>query len=57
VAQRRIRRSRGADRSSCGRIGLALAQQIAEAHGGEATLVSRDDGRGARAVVRLPMRD
>jgi signal transduction histidine kinase len=36
-------------------VGLALAQQIARAHGGEVTLVNREDGEGARATVRLPM--
>ena len=35
-------------------VGLALAQQIARAHGGEIHLVNRDDGEGARAVVHLP---
>jgi len=36
-------------------VGLALAQQIARAHGGEIRLVNREDGEGARAIVRLPM--
>jgi nitrogen fixation/metabolism regulation signal transduction histidine kinase len=36
-------------------VGLALAQQIARAHGGEVQLVNRDDGEGARAIVRLPV--
>jgi two-component system, NtrC family, nitrogen regulation sensor histidine kinase NtrY len=36
-------------------IGLALAQQIARGHGGEISLVNRDDGDGARATVRLPL--
>ncbi len=36
-------------------VGLALAQQIARAHGGEIHLINREDGDGARAVVRLPM--
>jgi signal transduction histidine kinase len=35
-------------------VGLALAQQIARAHGGEIRLLNRDDGEGARAIVRLP---
>ncbi len=35
-------------------VGLALAQQIARAHGGEVQLVNREDGVGARASVRLP---
>jgi two-component system, NtrC family, nitrogen regulation sensor histidine kinase NtrY len=36
-------------------IGLALAQQIARAHGGEISLANREDGDGARAIVRLPL--
>jgi nitrogen fixation/metabolism regulation signal transduction histidine kinase len=36
-------------------VGLALAQQIAHTHGGEIRLVNRDDGEGARAIVRLPV--
>lgn len=36
-------------------VGLALAQQIARAHGGEIHLVSREDLPGARATVRLPL--
>ena len=36
-------------------VGLALAQQIARAHGGEIRLVNREDGQGARADVRLPI--
>ncbi len=36
-------------------VGLALAQQIARAHGGEVQLVNRDECEGARATVRLPM--
>ncbi len=36
-------------------VGLALAQQIARAHGGEIALVNREDGEGARAAVRLPV--
>jgi signal transduction histidine kinase len=36
-------------------VGLALAQQIARAHGGEIQLINRDDGEGARAIVRLPI--
>jgi signal transduction histidine kinase len=36
-------------------VGLALAQQIAHAHGGEIQLVNREDGKGARATVRLPV--
>jgi nitrogen fixation/metabolism regulation signal transduction histidine kinase len=37
-------------------IGLALARQIAEAHGGELALETRGEARGARASVRLPLR-
>jgi two-component system nitrogen regulation sensor histidine kinase NtrY len=37
-------------------VGLALAQQIARAHGGEISLQNREDGPGARATVRLPVR-
>jgi len=36
-------------------VGLVLAQQIARAHGGEISLVNREDGDGARAIVRLPL--
>jgi signal transduction histidine kinase len=36
-------------------VGLALAQQIARAHGGEISLVNRDDGEGARASIRIPL--
>jgi len=36
-------------------VGLALAQQIARAHGGEIRLLNREDGAGARATVRLPV--
>ena len=36
-------------------VGLALAQQIARAHGGEITLLNREDAEGARATVRLPV--
>jgi nitrogen fixation/metabolism regulation signal transduction histidine kinase len=36
-------------------VGLALAQQIARAHGGEVQLVNRADGSGARATVTLPL--
>jgi nitrogen fixation/metabolism regulation signal transduction histidine kinase len=36
-------------------VGLALAQQIARAHGGEVRLVNRDDSTGARATIRLPI--
>jgi nitrogen fixation/metabolism regulation signal transduction histidine kinase len=36
-------------------VGLALAQQIARAHGGEISLVNRDDGEGARATVHLQL--
>lgn len=36
-------------------VGLALAQQIARAHGGEIRLVNREDAEGALATVRLPL--
>jgi len=35
-------------------VGLALAQQIARAHGGEISLLNRVDGQGARATILLP---
>jgi two-component system, NtrC family, nitrogen regulation sensor histidine kinase NtrY len=35
-------------------IGLALSQQIAEAHGGSLTLANRRDRSGAEALLRLP---
>jgi len=37
-------------------IGLALARQIAEAHGGKVGLSGRSDGKGARAELELPLR-
>ncbi len=36
-------------------VGLALAQQVARAHGGEVQLVNREDAPGARAIVTLPL--
>jgi len=36
-------------------IGLVLAQQIAHAHGGDISLLNREDGEGARATIRLPI--
>ena len=36
-------------------VGLALAQQIARAHGGEIRLLNREDASGARATIRLPI--
>jgi nitrogen fixation/metabolism regulation signal transduction histidine kinase len=36
-------------------IGLVLSRQIAEAHGGSLTLENRQDRRGCRAFLRLPM--
>jgi len=36
-------------------IGLVLARQIAEAHGGSLALENRTDGRGARAQCILPL--
>jgi len=36
-------------------VGLALAQQIARGHGGEIVLGNREDARGARATIRLPL--
>ncbi|HET7102523.1 MAG TPA: ATP-binding protein [Terracidiphilus sp.] len=36
-------------------VGLALAQQIARAHGGEIQLTNREGGEGAQAIVRLPL--
>ncbi|MGA7342785.1 MAG: ATP-binding protein [Terracidiphilus sp.] len=38
-------------------VGLALAQQVARAHGGEVQLVNREDGEGARATVTLALID
>jgi nitrogen fixation/metabolism regulation signal transduction histidine kinase len=36
-------------------VGLALAQQIARAHGGEVRLANREDASGACATIRLPL--
>ena len=35
-------------------VGLALAQRLAEAHGGEITAHSNGPGHGSEFVVRLP---
>ena len=35
-------------------IGLPLSRQIAEAHDGTLALMNREDGQGARALLRLP---
>jgi C4-dicarboxylate-specific signal transduction histidine kinase len=36
-------------------IGLPLSRQIAEAHGGSLVLMNRESGRGAQALLRLPL--
>jgi nitrogen fixation/metabolism regulation signal transduction histidine kinase len=36
-------------------VGLALAQQIARAHGGDVQLINREDAPGVCAIVRLPL--
>lgn len=36
-------------------IGLVLSRRIAESHGGSVALKNREDGRGAEALVRLPL--
>ncbi|HEY0180784.1 MAG TPA: ATP-binding protein, partial [Dokdonella sp.] len=36
-------------------IGLVLARQIVEQHGGSLTLANREDARGCVARVRLPL--
>jgi signal transduction histidine kinase len=36
-------------------IGLPLSRQIAEAHGGSLALVNRESGKGAEALLRLPV--
>ena len=36
-------------------IGLPLSRQIAEAHGGSLVLMNRGDGKGAEALLRLPL--
>ena len=36
-------------------IGLVLCRQIAEAHGGSLNLENRPEGRGCRALLRLPL--
>jgi signal transduction histidine kinase len=37
-------------------IGLVLARQIVEAHGGSLVVRNRKTGRGAEAVITLPIR-
>jgi two-component system, NtrC family, nitrogen regulation sensor histidine kinase NtrY len=36
-------------------IGLPLSRQIAEAHGGSLALMNRESGKGAEALLRLPL--
>jgi two-component system, NtrC family, nitrogen regulation sensor histidine kinase NtrY len=36
-------------------IGLPLSRQIAEAHGGSLALANRESGKGAEALLRLPL--
>ena len=36
-------------------VGLTLEQQIARAHGGEISLLNREDAPGVRATIRLPL--
>jgi signal transduction histidine kinase len=36
-------------------IGLPLSRQIAEAHGGSLALMNREDGKGAEALLQLPL--
>jgi len=36
-------------------IGLVLAQQIAEGHGGTVHLSNRESGKGCKAEIRLPL--
>ena len=36
-------------------IGLALSRQIAEAHGGSIDLENRQDRKGCRATLRIPV--
>ncbi|WP_340680475.1 ATP-binding protein [Paraglaciecola sp.] len=38
-------------------IGLGLARQIIEEHGGHISLVNREDQKGAEAIIRLPLLD
>lgn len=50
---RRFYRGENAQRDGAG-LGLAIAQAIAEAHGGSITARNVDGGRGAEFTVRLP---
>jgi len=36
-------------------IGLPLSRQIAEAHGGSLALMNRESGKGAEALLCLPL--
>jgi signal transduction histidine kinase len=38
-------------------LGLSIARQLAERWGGSLTLANREDGRGARAALRLGVRE
>lgn len=50
---RRFYRGENAQRDGAG-LGLAIAQAIAEAHGGTVSARNADDGHGAEFTVRLP---
>jgi signal transduction histidine kinase len=50
---RRFYRGENAQRDGAG-LGLAIAQAIAEAHGGSITARNLEGGRGAEFIVRLP---
>jgi signal transduction histidine kinase len=45
------------DRSGSSGLGLAIVRSVAESHQGSVQLEPPLDGRGARFVVRFPVRD
>jgi len=57
VFDRFLQGDSGADRQSAGLgLGLAIAKQLVELHGGEISASSAGQGRGARFYIRMPLK-